>query len=426
MKTHDTVYIIGGNHEAINAAILLASLNKQVHLLSARDVIDETLFYYNFDRQIHALWSLYVNEKKIQHHHKDDHESILAFIKKSQGALIWLFVDDINQEEVALFIKTQDNPHSQIILSGMDTIGKMQTIADNLISKWVYYLPFIFMKDGANFSSFYQSDLVLIGEKTPNSVINCDIIAFVKSQAKTCQIDTIKTIEFSRSAIMAMLATRVSFMNEMARLADKEGINIKQVEKIMGKDGRIGSAYLGAGWGFGGRTLPNELHLLKSQFETQNVKANMLDAVTHVNDDQKELIFRKFWRYFNGFIEHKTVMIWGAGYRIGAGLSTGSAIHPLLKLLWSYGIKTLVYANNTLSELDRLYGDEPLFELARHPYELQNVEALFIVNWSGLIPPDVHELNKYNVPIFDAKNILTDEDVKNLTGDYIGIGINNH
>lgn len=425
MKTHDAVYIIGANHEAINAGILLASLNKKVHLLSVKHAIDEVLFHYHFDRQINALWSLYVNENKIIHHHKNSLDDVFDFIKQSQGALIWLFIDDMADDELALFVKTQDNPHSQIILSGMDDIGKIQQIADDMVSKWVYYLPFIFMKDGANFSSFYQSDLVLIGEKTTNSVIKCEIISFIKSQAKKCQIDDIKTIEFARSAIMAMLATRLSFINEMTRLADKKNVNIKHIEKIMGSDGRIGSAYLGAGWGFGGRTLPNELALLKNQFDSQHVKADVLTAVIDVNADQKELIFRKFWRYFNGFIENKTVMIWGAGYRIGAGLSTNSAIHPLLTLLWSYEIKTVVYANNTTIELQQLYGNEPLFSITNQPYALNHTDSLFIINWSELTPPDVHELNKHNIPIFDAKNILSDDEIKILTSDYIGIGRKN-
>lgn len=422
MKIHDTVHIIGGNHEAINAGILLASLDKQVHLLSPKEVVDDTLFHYKFDRQIHALWSLYLGEQKIHHHQKNHLDDMLTFLRHAQGCLIWLFVDEMSDEELSLLVKTQDNPHSHLILSGTRPIGQIQDIADSLISKWVYYLPFIFMKDGANFNSFYQSDLVIIGEKTPDSTAHCDIVSFLKSQAKKQQISTIKTIEFARASIMAMLATRVSFMNEMARLADKENINIKDIERIMGADNRIGSSYLGAGWGFGGKTLPNELTLLQQQFHTQNVKSNVLNAIIDINEDQKELIFRKFWRYFNGFIEHKTVMVWGAGYRIGAGLSTNSAIHPLLKLLWSYNIKTMVHTNHTTPELKKLYDSQPLLAITNNPYDLNNIDALFIINWSNLAIPDIHELNKFNLPIFDAKNILSDEHVKQLNGDYVGIG----
>ena len=431
MKNHGDIYIIGANHEAINAGILLASLDKKVHFLTAPNVIDDTLVHYKFDRQINALWSLYVHQDKIACHTKNSRDDIIAFCQQAQSELLWVFVDEFGEnctdDELALIAKVVDNPHTKIIISGIGAIGKMQAFSDKLISKWVYYLPFIFMKDGANFSSFYQADLVLIGEKTTGSVNQCGVLSFIKSQAKKHQIADIKTIEFARASIMAQLATRLSFMNEMARLADKENINIKEVERIMGADSRVGQNYLGAGWGFGGKSLPSELVLLKSQFDSQAVKSNVLTAVMNINEDQKELIFRKFWRYFNGFIEQKTVLIWGAGYRIGAGLSTNSAIHPLLQLLWSYQIKTMVYANNTTAELNSCYGEEPLFALTDNPYdELKNAESLFIINWSGLVRLDVHELNKAGVPIFDAKNILSDEEVNTLTVDYVGIGRKNN
>ncbi|WP_245639992.1 UDP-glucose 6-dehydrogenase [Moraxella oblonga] len=419
MKIHDSAYIIGTNHEAINAGILLASLGKNVHFFGQQNTINDTLSHYRFDPQINALWSLYVNAKKIHHYNCND---LINSFNQVQAGLIWLFIDDIDDETLKAFIHHQNSPHSQIILSGMGTIGTMQAIANQLVSKWVYYLPFIFMKDGANFNSFYQSDLVIIGEKTPNSVTQCEIVSLIKSQAKKCQINTIKTIEFARSSIMAMLATRVSFINEIARLADKEDINIKEIEKIIGSDSRIGSAYLGAGWGFGGKSLPNELHLLKQQFDAQHVKSNVLNAVLMINEDQKELIFRKFWRYFNGFIEQKTVMIWGAGYRTGAGLSTNSAIHPLLKLLWSYDIKTVLYLSNTKSEFQQIYENQSLLQITDNPYQLNHIDGLFIINWSELNPPNIHELNKYSIPIFDAKNILSNKDIAQLTGDYFGIG----
>lgn len=423
MKIHQDVYIVGTSHEAINAGILLASLDKTVHFLGAKNAIDETLMHYHFDHQINALWSLYVDKNKIHLCSKNNRDDVLVFYKQSYGKLIWLFVDDMTPEDIELFIKIQDNPHTQIIISGIDAIGKIQQISDELTSKWVYYLPFIFMKDGANFGSFYHSDLVLVGEKTPNSTNHCEVLLFIKSQAKKFQINTIKTIEFARASIMAMLATRVSFMNEMARLADKENINIKDIETIVGADGRIGGAYLGTGWGFGGKTLPNELNLLKQQFDNQTVKSEILSAVMAINEDQKELIFRKFWRYFNGFIENKTVVIWGSGYRIGAGLTTNSAIHPLLKLFWSYQIKTVVYTNHTTLELQACYQNEPLFVLTDSPYrDLKNADGLFVLNWSALTPPDINRLNEYNIPIFDAKNIFSDDEVAQLTSDYIGIG----
>ena len=418
------IHVYGANHEAINACIFLASLDNQVTLFSKKEQgkqgeIEQTLVQYKFDNQMSALWKMFVNEQKIMHQVIDKSHNF----EFNDNAITWLFADDLSDDELQNFIRSQNSPHSQIIISGTKSIGEFDSFAKQLKSAWVYYLPFIFMKDGANFGAFFHADLLIIGEKTANSVKACEFLLFLQKNAKTCEISDIKTIEFARSSIMAMLATRLSFMNEMARLADNQKININKIKDIMGKDSRIGSAYLSAGWGFGGKSLPTEIELLSQIFNKNQVHTKLLSAVEDINNDQKELIFRKFWRYFDGFIENKTVLIWGAGYRIGTSRITNSAIHELLKLLWSYQIRTIVYANNTAFTLNEQYGDEPLFTLTDEPYaDLASVDSLFIINWSNPLPPDVNELNKVNVPIFDAKNILTDSQVADLTGFYTGIG----
>ncbi|UNU72608.1 UDP-glucose 6-dehydrogenase [Moraxella nasovis] len=418
-KTDDAIYVVGGNHEAMNACILLASLDKQVMCFAYDDDINQTLAHYKFDKQMTALWEMYVQTGSICAMPMDN--DVIKDIANKQR--VWLFVDEVSDHDLTIFVKKQDNLHSQIIVSGTKAMGEINKLAKQLKTAWVYYLPFIFMKDGANFSAFFGADLLIIGEKTADSVQACKILLFLQKNAKTCEVADIKTIEFARTSIMAMLATRLSFMNEMARLADNQHINICDIERIMGKDSRIGGAYLSAGWGFGGKALPTEIELLSKTFAQNQVNTQLLSAVRAINSDQKELIFRKFWRYFNGFIEHKTVVIWGAGYRIGTSRTTNSAIHELLNLLWSYQISTFVYVNNTAFELSKRYGDEPLLTLIDEPYtHLTQADGLFIVNWSGLLPPDIHELNKVNLPIFDAKNILTDSQVAQYKGDYIGIG----
>ena len=237
-------------------------------------------------------------------------------------------------------------------------------------------------------------------------------------------VGDIKTVEFARAGIMAMLATRLSFVNEMARLADASGVDMTTVQTVMGLDKRIGKDYLSAGWGFGGQTLPTEVELLDQFFKQNQVQSHLLSTVSQINEDQKELIFRKFWRYFDGFIDGKSVMIWGAGYRTNTGRTTNGAIHPLLKLLWSYGIKTSIYAPNAGFELTQIYGDEPLFGLCDDAYDLAGRDALFILNWSEVVLPTIEQLNQFGLPIFDAKNILNNQLVAQYAGDYHGIGRN--
>lgn len=416
-----TVYILGVNHEAINVAILLASLKMSVVVVGSAEALAQTLHHYQFDHQMGVLWQLYQSEQKI--HLLTDKWLFLADEVLTQAHTFWLFVDELGADFCAQFAQHCHSPHSQILLSGTDTVGAIQALAERFKSPWVFYLPFIFMKDGANFNTLFSPDLVLIGEKSADSHLQSDILAFFIAYSNQHHIGDIKTVEFARSAIMVMLATRLSLMNELARLADSENINIKHVQTMMAKDKRVGGAYLSAGWGFGGKSLPSELQLLTDKFAQNRVSTSLLDAVSSINEDQKELIFRKFWRYFGGFIENKRVVIWGAAYRCGTGRTMGSAIHPLLRLLWSYQIGTVVYGHHTQLELQELYGQNPLLQLSDEPYgSLTQADALFIINWSPVLRPDIGRLNQIRVPIFDAKNILSDDDVAAYQGAYFGIG----
>lgn len=422
-----TIYVVGGSHESVNACILLATLEYQAVLLCDEPSLQQVMNDYQFDRQLGLLWQLFTAQGNIvvQPLPNSLSSSISSQVPTNlqQVSDIWVFVDSLDNQTLDNIAKLHFNPSTQILLSGVKAIGEINRLAQRLTTAWVYYLPFIFMKDGANFNSFFQADLALIGEKTPNSSRKNAILQFFIGKSDKHYITDIKTAEFARSSIMGMLATRLSFMNEVARLADSELVNIKTIEQILGLDKRIGKDYLKAGWGFGGKSLPGELDFLIQKFEQNQVETALLEAVKAINEDQKELIFRKFWQYFDGFIEHKTVLIWGAGYRNGTGRTMQSAIHPLLKLLWSYHIKTVIFANNTKEELLELYGENPLFSLTDDAYSsLTDAQALFIVNWSQPVPPDINQINTVALPVFDAKNILTQSQISQLVGFYTGIG----
>jgi UDPglucose 6-dehydrogenase len=212
-------------------------------------------------------------------------------------------------------------------------------------------------------------------------------------------------------------------MNEMSRLADSQQVDIKQVSRIMGLDERVGSSYLQAGWGFGGNTLPTELTKLQQSSQTHSLNMPLLQSVMHINEDQKELIFRKFWQHFDGFIDNKTVIIWGGSYKAGSGRTAESAIHPLLALLWSYNIRTLVYSDKAQAELAALYKQQPLLELIANPYEqISDAQAIFIISWSPRDQLDIAKINQHAMPVFDAQNAFTRAQIDNLVGDYVGIG----
>ncbi|MEK6199736.1 MAG: UDP-glucose/GDP-mannose dehydrogenase family protein [Psychrobacter sp.] len=436
-KKPSVCVLVGHSIEAITSAVVLASLGQTVHLYADSEMLERQLQQFSFEHHVQALWQMYEQQQIILSKALPDsadtlikgYESLSHDEADTQSivALYWLFLDSIKPVWAEdSWITAFNHSHQQalpVIMSGIEKLGIVSVLAQNLQRAWVYYVPFVFLQDGDAYSSMLNPALWLLGEKTANSSQHLEVLKPLMQHAHAAHHADIATIEFARSSIMAMLATRVSFMNEMSRLADSQQVDIKQVSRIMGLDERVGSSYLQAGWGFGGNTLPTELAKLQQSSVSHSLDMPLLQSVMHINEDQKELIFRKFWQYFDGFIDNKTVMIWGGSYKSGSGRTAGSAIHPLLALLWSYNIRTLVYSDKAQGELAMLYQQQSLLQLINNPYQQLNAaQAIFIVSWSPQDQLDIAKLNQHAMPVFDAQNALTRLQIDSLVGDYMGIG----
>lgn len=186
------------------------------------------------------------------------------------------------------------------------------------------------------------------------------------------------------------------------------------------------AAYLNPGWGFGGTTLPEELVLLKNEFTQHHITQSMIAATQRTNDEQKEEIFRKFWQYFNTDISDKVVTIWFAIDEASHRCPANSAIHPLLKLLWSHNIQTHIYEKHKHTSLSDTYQNVSLCHFSQDYFDgLEKSDALIILtSYSEVITADLSRLAKYRLPIFDAQNCIAPVDIDKLQGDYIGIGKN--
>ena len=445
----DVCVLVGHSIEAITSAVVLASLGQRVHLYADLDILSQQLHQYGFEHHLQALWQMYEQQQMIvsqalpssadtliQGYEKTncaDSDNIDNDNPNTQPptvALYWLFLNSMRTSWTEDHWITAFNHSNRqalpLIMSGIEQLGDVSALAQRLQRAWVYYVPFVFLKDGDAYNSMLNPSLWLLGEKTVNSSNHLQVLKPLMQHAHATHHADISTIEFARSSIMAMLATRVSFMNEMSRLADSQQVDIKQVSHIMGLDERVGSSYLQAGWGFGGNTLPAELSRLQQSSQAHSLEMPLLESIIHINEDQKELIFRKFWQYFDGFIDNKTVMIWGGSYKSGSGRTAGSAIHPLLDLLWSYNIRTLIYSDKAQPELVSLYNQQPLFKLIASPYHQMNeAQAIFIISWSPRDELDIVKINQQAMPVFDAQNALTRTQIQQLVGDYRGIGRSN-
>ncbi|MCD6251367.1 MAG: UDP-glucose/GDP-mannose dehydrogenase family protein [Psychrobacter sp.] len=438
--------LVGHSIEAITSAVVLASLGQRIHLYADRALLKQQIQQYGFEHHLQALWQMYEQQhiiishalpdnadKLIQRYEKPNYNNSGDIDENSNSdepqtvALYWLFLNSIQSVWTEdSWVTAFNHSHQQatpLIMSGIEQLGRVTALAQRLQRAWVYYIPFVFLQDGDAYSSMLNPSLWLLGEKTADSSQHLEVLKPIMQHARAAHYTDIATIEFARSSIMAMLATRVSFMNEMSRLADSQQVDIKQVSHIMGLDERVGSSYLQAGWGFGGNTLPTELSKLQQSSASHSLDMPLLHSIMHINEDQKELIFRKFWQYFNGFIDNRTVMIWGGSYKTGSGRTAGSAIHPLLALLWSYNIRTLVYSDKAQPELAALYPQQPLLELIASPYQqLNEAQAIFIMSWAPQEQLDIAKINQQAMPIFDARNALTRRQINHLVGDYMGIG----
>ena len=440
-KPSKVCVIVGHSVEAITSAVVLASLDQTVHLYADLKVLEQQVEQYSFERHLQALWQLYLQQQQIMSFALpnsadkliENYENTVEQTDNAhktvqlEASFYWLFLDSINAVWLEdNWIVAFNHSHQQtipVVMSGIEKLGRVAKLAECLQRAWVYYVPFVFLQDGEAYSSMLKPSLWLLGEKTSDSSHHLAALQPLIQQAHAYHHTDIATTEFARSSIMAMLATRVSFMNELSRLADSQQVDIDQVSHIIGLDTRVGSSYLQAGWGFGGNTLPTELKKLQQSGLDNSVNMPLLESVMHINGDQKELIFRKFWQYFDGFIDNKTVMIWGGSYKSGSGRIAGSAIHPLLALLWSYNIKTLVYSDKAQTALAKHYGEQSLLQLLDSPYQkINEAQAIFILSLSPQQQLDMAQLNQLAVPIFDAQNALTRMQINALVGDYVGIG----
>jgi len=170
----------------------------------------------------------------------------------------------------------------------------------------------LFVREGTALADFERPQLFLLGSED-KVVIDCvqEVMRPFMRRAAEVMVVPVEAAELIKFGINAMLATRISFMNEMAALAEKVGVDIEVVRQGIGADPRIGRDYLQAGCGFGGPSLSHDLlsfaRTLKEELDT----AGLMETVIAINESQKELLFRKIWRFFRGDLAGRTVAVWG-------------------------------------------------------------------------------------------------------------------
>lgn len=232
--------------------------------------------------------------------------------------------------------------------------------------------------------------------------------------------------EFTKLSISGMLATRISYMNDLAVVAEKLGIDISNVRDGMASDSRIGAAYLYAGAGFGGENFSHDILTLSNTIAGTGIKSRLLDQVWEINEQQKEFLFRKLWNYFHGDLAGKTVAIWGASFKVNTSSTHFSPIHIMLEALWAQGVKVRLHDPQALDEILEYYGDREDLTLCADQYQAADgAHALCILTaWKQYWSLDYQQLKTAmrHPLILDGRNIYQPDYVKGQGFAYMGVG----
>ncbi len=282
-----------------------------------------------------------------------------------------------------------------------------------------------FLKEGDAINDFMSPDRVVVGVESEKGEKLMDRLykPFTLNRYRIIFTD-IRSAEMIKYASNAMLATRISFMNDIANLCEIVGADVNMVRRGVGADTRIGNKFLYPGTGYGGSCFPKDVQALIRTGEENNYNLRILKAVEAVNEDQKRIIFEKFKRHYGGNIKGKTVAMWGLSFKPETDDMREAPSLVLIENLTEAGVRVKAYDPIAMDEAKRRFGDK--IEYAEDAYDaLVDSDALLIVTeWKEFRMPSwkvIKKLLKYPL-VIDGRNIYERQQLEELGFTYINIG----
>ncbi|WP_290013700.1 nucleotide sugar dehydrogenase [Acinetobacter pittii] len=344
---------------------------------------------------------------------------------------VYLFCFSPTQMELALKTvqKLSERPivHPRLMING-STFGLHGTekLKQHLPKdEWVYFPDVI--QEGNAINSVLNVKHVIVGVESRNaSETMQELLRPFFQFSYQYLFMPILDAEFTKLSISGMLATRISYMNDLAMVAEKLGIDIANVKHGIAADTRIGAAYLSPGVGFGGENFSHDILTLSSTVSETGTKSRLLEQVWAINEQQKEILFRKLWNYYHCSLNGKTVAIWGASFKENTSNIHNSPIHILLAALWAQGVIVRLHDPQALDEIAATYGPREDLILCTDQYEAaQDAHALCLVTaWKQYWSPDFKQLQQLmkHPLILDGRNIYDPAYVKAKGFAYEGVG----
>lgn len=316
-----------------------------------------------------------------------------------------------------------------VIVKSTVPVGTNQGVVDRLQAVGAGHIDAAsnpeFLKEGAAINDFMKPDRVVVGVRHPAvaEVLRELYTPFLRTE-RPFLVMSPESSEMTKYAANAMLATKISFINEMANLCDRVGANINDVRKGMGHDSRIGFQFLFPGPGYGGSCFPKDVQAIIAMGRRTDLPLKLMESVDDVNDGQKQVLFRKIQHHFKNDLKGKTFAVWGLAFKPQTDDIREAPALVLIGKLLDAGAKVKVHDPEAMTNVRKEIGDAVVY--CEKPYDaIANADALVIVTeWKEFQSPDFETMKKL-MPgrvIFDGRNIYDEAAMEGVGFTYYGIG----
>ncbi|MFC4860146.1 UDP-glucose dehydrogenase family protein [Pseudomonas sp. MAHUQ-62] len=284
-----------------------------------------------------------------------------------------------------------------------------------------------FLKEGSAIEDFTKGPRIIVGTDSENvrtRMREC-YAPYSRNHDKLIFMD-VRSAELTKYAANAMLATKISFMNEIAQIAERLGADVEQVRVGIGSDPRIGYQFIYPGCGYGGSCFPKDVQALARAANESGYDAQLLDAVEAVNNRQKNVLYEKLHSAFDGDITGKTFAVWGLSFKPNTDDMRAAPSRNLMESIWANGGKVQAFDPEAMDETRRIYGDRPDLVLTSTPEDaLQGTDALIIcTEWKQFRTLDFDWLKKQlkSPVLVDGRNLFEPQSVRSAGLMYYAIG----
>jgi len=284
-----------------------------------------------------------------------------------------------------------------------------------------------FLKEGSAIDDFMKPDRIIVGTDNPRTteLLKALYAPFNRNHERVISMD-IRSAELTKYAANAMLATKISFMNELSNLAELLGADIEKVRNGIGSDSRIGYSFIYPGCGYGGSCFPKDVKALERTAKQVGYNAELLSAVENVNGRQKQVLFNKITKHYKGDIKGKTFALWGLAFKPKTDDMREAPSRVVIEALIDAGAKVQAFDPEAMEETARIYGDKEGLQLVDSvDATLENADALVVVTeWKAFLSPDFDMLKQKltDSVIFDGRNLYQPEALESRGIAYYAIG----